>query len=126
MSGFRRLVDAQIHKVALDTGRFADARTVIYDGETYAGIPAVFSGPKETDRRTIVRQGALRDNAQGLFMATGVLTCALSDLGGRQPEKGQRLKISAGAGGGFFEEYFIASSVCDMGMLTVELEAIDE
>ena len=29
-------------------------------------------------------------------------------------------------GGGFFREFYVASSVCEMGMLRVELEAVDE
>ena len=58
---------------------------------------------------------------------SSVLHCALSDLGGSQPEKGQRIKINdQEGGGGFFREFYVASSVCELGMLQVELEAIDE
>ncbi len=60
-------------------------------------------------------------------MVTGVLRCAIDALNGNQPEKGQTIKINdKEGGGGFFTEFTVASSVCNMGMLTVELEAIDE
>ena len=58
---------------------------------------------------------------------SSALHCALSDLGGNQPEKGMRIQINnREGGGGFFREFYVASSVCEMGMLRVELEAIDE
>lgn len=58
---------------------------------------------------------------------SSVLHCALEDLGGNQPEKGLRIRINDEEGGeGFFREFYVASSVCELGMLRVELEAIDE
>ena len=58
---------------------------------------------------------------------SAVLHCALSDLGGKQPEKGMRIRVNdEDGGGGFFREYYVAASDCEMGMLCVELEAIDE
>lgn len=69
----------------------------------------------------------MSDHVQGLYLVSSVLHCAMSDLGGNQPEKGQRIKINdQEGGGGFFREFYVASSVCEMGMLRVELEAIDE
>lgn len=122
MSGFKDMVAALNHKVFLNTDKFAELRTVQYDGETYTDIPIVLSGLKEQDRRALVN-----DHAQGLYQVASVLHCAASDLGGRQPEKGQRIKINdEEGGGGFFYEFYVASSVCEMGMLRVELEAIDE
>ena len=42
-------------------------------------------------------------------------------------ERGQRIRINdQEGGGGFFREFYVASSVCEMGMLRVELEAVDE
>ena len=80
------------------------------------------SGLKEQDRRQLTS-----DHVQGLFLVSSVLHCALSDLDGHQPEKGQRIRINdEEGGGGFFREFYVASSVCEMGMLRVELEAIDE
>ena len=122
MSSFKNSVESDIHNVFLNIDEFACKRTVIYDGETYEDIPIVLSGLKEQDRRQLTS-----DHLQGLYLVTSVLHCALSDMGGIQPEKGQRIKINDRENGkGFFREYYIASSVCEMGMLRVELEAIDE
>jgi len=119
---FKDMVAADNHKVFLNVKEFADLRTVIYDGETYEDIPIILSGLKEKDRRALTT-----DHAQGLYQVTSVLRCAISDLGGNQPEKGQRIKINDEEdGGGFFHEFYIATSVCEMGMLRVELEGIDE
>ena len=56
-----------------------------------------------------------------LIAAVGVLylVCALA--------KGGRIEVNdEEGGGGFFRRFYVASSVCEMGMLRVELEAIDE
>lgn len=122
MSGFKDMVAQDIHGVFLNLDEFAEKRTIRYDGAEYMDIPIVLSGLKEQDRRQLQS-----DHAQGLYLVTSVLHCALTDLGGNQPEKGQRIRINdQEGGGGFFREFYIASSVCEMGMLRVELEAIDE
>lgn len=122
MSGFKDMVSRDNHGVFLNNSEFAEMRTIKYDGATYSDIPIVLSGMKEKDRRQL-----MSDHAQGLYLVSSVLHCALSDLGGAQPEKGQRIKINdREGGGGFFREFYVASSVCEMGMLRVELEAIDE
>ena len=124
---FKDMVAADIRKVFLNTDEFAELRTVRYDGMDYdgpehRGIPIVLEGPEETDRRQLVS-----DHVQGLFLVSTVLHCAMDDVGGSQMEKGQRIKINdQEGGGGFFREFYIASSVCEMGMLRVELEAVDE
>lgn len=124
---FKDMVAADIRKVFLNTDEFAELRTVRYDGMDYdglehRGIPIVLTGLKEQDRRQLVT-----DHAQGLYLVASVLHCALDDLGGKQPEKGQRISINdEEGGGGFFREFYVASSVCEMGMLRVELEAVDE
>ena len=124
---FKDMVAADIRKVFLNTDEFAELRTVRYDGLDYdgpehRGIPIVLTGLKEQDRRQLVT-----DHAQGLYLVASVLHCALDDLGGKQPEKGQRISINdEEGGGGFFREFYVASSVCEMGMLRVELEAVDE
>lgn len=129
MSGFKDMVAADNQNVFLNAAEFAEPRTVIYDGVTYdgeehKGIPVVLSGLKEKDRRQLVTSS---DHAQGLYLVSTVLHCAVADLGGKQPEKGQRIKINdEEGGGGFFREFHVASSVCELGMLRVELEAIDE
>lgn len=122
MRGFKDMIAHDNQAVFLNLGEFAERRTVQYDGETYQDIPIVLSGLKEKDRRQLVS-----DHVQGLYLVSSVLHCAIDDLGGAQPEKGQRIKINDGeGGGGFFREFYVASSVCEMGMLRVELEAIDE
>lgn len=122
MSGFKDMVANDNQSVFLNLGEFAERRTVQYDGAVYQDIPIVLSGLKEKDRRQLVS-----DHVQGLYLVSSVLHCAISDLGGNQPEKGQRIKINdEEGGGGFFREFYVASSVCEMGMLRVELEAIDE
>ena len=122
MSGFKDMVARDNHGVFLNNSEFAEMRTIKYDGATYSDIPIVLSGMKEKDRRQL-----MSDHAQGLYLVSSVLHCAMSDLGGAQPEKGQRIKINdREGGGGFFREFYVASSVCEMGMLRVELEAIDE
>lgn len=124
MSAFKDMVAADNLAVFLNDGEFADRRTVRYDGAVYADIPIVLSGIKQSDRPVMVSSG---DHGQGLYLASAVLHCALSDLGGNQPEKGTRIRINdKEGGGGFYREYYVAASDCEMGMLRVELEAIDE
>ncbi len=116
------MVAADIHNVFLNSDEFAEKRTIRYDGEEYQDIPIVLSGLKEKDRRQLES-----DHVQGLYLVSSVLHCALDDLGGNQPEKGQRISINDEEGGeGFFREFYVASSVCELGMLRVELEAVDE
>lgn len=119
---FKDMLDEDIRNVFLNVDEFAERRTVEYDGERYEDIPIVLSGLKEKDRRQLVT-----DHVQGLYLVSSVLHCALKDLGGNQPEKGQRIRINdEEGGGGFFREFYVASSACELGMLRVELEAIDE
>ena len=118
MSGFKNMVQADIKNVFLNDSEFAELHTVIYDGVTYKDIPIVMSGIKEKDRQQLVW-----DHVQGLYFVTTVIHCAASDLGGVVPEKGMKIKINDGD---FFREFYVASSVNEMGMLRVELEAIDE
>ena len=98
--------------------KFAEQRTVDYDGVTYKNIPLVMTGIKEEDRRQLVS-----DHIQGLFLVSFVMYCAASDLGGIVPEKGMKITIDDGD---FAREFYIGSSVNEFGMLRVELEAIDE
>ncbi len=122
MSGFKDMVAADNRNVFLSLNEFAELRTVRYDGDVYTDIPIVLSGLKEKDRRQLVS-----DHVQGLYIVSSVLHCAQSDLGGVQPERGARIGINdEEGGGGFFREFYVASSVCELGMLRVELEAIDE
>ncbi len=124
MSGFKDMIIRDNEKVFLNLEEFGEKRTVVYDGETYQDISIILSGLKEQDRNLSQRS---RDHTQGLFRVTSELYVRLSDLDGRQPEQGQKIKINnKEGGGGFFRHFFVASSVCEMGMLCVELEGIDE
>lgn len=120
MSGFRDMVADDIHAVFLNLDEFAEKRTIHYDGEEYQDIPIVLSGLKEQARRQLQS-----DHAQGLYQVSATLYCDAMDLNGRQPEKGMRIKISEGDRG-FFREFYVSSSICEMGMLRIALEEIDE
>jgi len=122
MTGFKDMVAADNQSVFINSNEFADERTVMYDGEIYTDIPIVLSGLKEQDRRQLQS-----DHVQGLYLVSSVMHCNADDMNGKLPEKGQRIKINdTEGGGGFFREFYVASSVCEMGMFRVELEAIDE
>ena len=111
-----------IHNVFLDTNFFGEKRTIEYDGERYEDIPVVMMEAEEKDRPKLED-----DHVQGLYFVSDTLQCALSDLGGKLPEKGQRLSINdEEGGGGFFREFYVVTSICKMGMLHVGLGAIDE
>lgn len=119
---FKEMIAADIHNVFLNLGEFAEKRTVVYDGESYQDIPIVLLGLTEDARPQLTN-----DHAQGLYQASDILYCASVDLGGNQPEKGMRIRVNnREGGGGFFREFYVASSSNEMGMYRVELEAIDE
>ena len=114
-SSFREMIAADLHNVFLNTGEFAETRTVEYDGNRYEDIPVLLIGLEE------------RDHVQGLYRVSAVLHCALEDLGGNQPENGTRIRINdREGGGGFFREFYVGASACEAGLLQVELEAMDE
>lgn len=115
---FRDMVAADNSKVFLNTLEFADPHTIVYDGVTYENIKCVITKMKEKDRTT-----TMRDHAQGLYLVSAVLHCAAADLNNIVPEKGGKIKVSDGA---FLPTYYVAQSGCDMGMIRLELEAIDE
>lgn len=115
---FREMVTSDISRVFLNTLEFAEQHTIIYDGVTYENINCVMTKVKEQDRTT-----TMRDHAQGLFLVSAVLHCALADMNNIVPEKGGKIKVSEGA---FLRTYYVAQSGCDMGMIRLELEAIDE
>lgn len=137
MSGvsFRDMVEADNRAVFLCPDEFADRRTIRYDGKEYPNIPVVLTGVKEQARSQMDD-----DHAAGLYLASTVLHCALDDLGGVQPEKGQRIYISQPkessadteedgeetAKADFFLSFYIAESNCEMGMIHAKLEEIDE
>ena len=121
MSGFKDAVGKDIHSVFLNVDEFAEPRTIRYDGETYTDIPVVLNGIKQSERKQLTF-----DHAMGLYKVTDIMHCALSDLGGHQPEQGQKIEINEPDVPEFFRMYYVASSQNTVGMLRIELEAIDE
>lgn len=122
MSGFKDMVERDNRNIFMNADEFADRRTVIYDEQRYVDIPVILSGLKEQDRRQLVS-----DHVQGLYLVSTVLHCNAADMNGKLPEKGSTIKIdNTEGGGGFFHSFKVASSVCEMGMFRVELEAMDE
>ena len=121
MSSFKDMVNADNSKVFLNNDEFAEKRTIVYDGQRYENIPVVLSGLKEQDRSK-----KITDHAQGLYLVSTILHCRIADIDGKQPEKGSKIKINDIENGLYFSTFYVASSVCEMGMLRVELEAIDE
>lgn len=121
--GFKELVAKDIHDVFLNTAEYGETRNILYDGELYAGIPIVLSGAREQDRQ----EGRAENDTPGLYMVTAVLHCALSDLGGNQPEQGMRIKISRTEDAeSWYDEYYIVDSNCEIGMVDLKLGVTDE
>ena len=116
---FKDMVADDIKSIYLNTEEFGEARTVIYDGETYEDIPIVLTSLKEKDRNTTTQ-----DHAEHIYLVTQILHCAASDLGDVIPEQGMTIQIEDA--NGYFDKYTVAQSGNEMGMLRVELEAFDE
>lgn len=119
MSKFKDMVMQDIHGVFLNTGEFAQRRTVRYDGTEYPDVPLVLEELVQEQRDRLTG-----DHVGGLHRITAVLYCARADLGGKTPKQGAGLEIAAREGGRFFQKYYIVSSACGMGMLEVRLEAV--
>lgn len=119
MSAFKDAVQEDLSSVFLNLGEFAETHTVYYDSEEYPDVPMILTGLSEKER---VRQ-TISDHAQGLYKVIRVLHCDIAAIGGKQPEQGCKLGIDDD---GFVRNYYVTSSVCEMGMLRVELEVIDE
>ena len=115
---FKDMVAADNLGVFLNTQDFAEDHDIRYDGVTYNGVPCVLTKLKEKDRST-----SMSDHAQGIYLVTATLHCHLDDIGGIVPEKGGKILISDD---GFMQRFFVAQSGCDMGMVRLELEALDE
>ena len=118
---FSDMVMADIHRTFLNDLEFGEKRNIVYDDVTYTDVPVVITSVKEKDRRVLVS-----DHVQGLYLVSCVMHCALSDVGGILPEKGCRLKISRSEGSKFYQEYRVGKSFLEMGMVRLELEAVDE
>lgn len=130
---FKDMVASDNRVVFLNLLEFGERRNIIYDGVKYENIPVVLSGLKENDRKRLTsgvkEQGgrnSVADRVVGLYSRQIVCHCLLSDLGGNQPEDGARFRISREENGDFYDEYYVAASVVDMGMIRVELGGLDE
>ena len=119
MSAFRELVAADNHEVFMNLDELAETRSVRYDGTVYVQIPVVLTGAEEQARERLSH-----DHAEGLYRVTDVLYCPAESLGGCTPEQGRTLELSED--GAFFRRFRVERSVCELGMLEIELEAIDE
>ena len=118
------MVTSDVKSVFCNPMEFADLLRVVYAGVTYAGtdgngIPVVLTKAKEKDRRQLTD-----DNAEGIYRVSATAHMALSDLNGILPEKGSKLRIKEN--GVYYPTYYIATSACQMGMVTLELEVHDE
>ena len=128
-SGFAEMITEDNKSVFLNAEEFGAKRTIRYDGETYEDIPVVLNGNMQQNRfhaRKDPTGQPTQDHMQGIYLASCVLHCSLSDLGGNRPEKGACLSISDEDDNAFFRDYYVAASNIEMGMLRVELEAMDE
>jgi len=115
---FKAMVESDLKNVFLNSDEFAELHDVVYDGVTYKDISIALSGIKEKDRRQLVS-----DHLSGLHLATDVMYCAKADLNGIVPEKDTRIKINDED---YMREFYVSMSSCAMGMIRLELEAIDE
>ncbi|MDD4711422.1 MAG: hypothetical protein PHD27_09185 [Eubacteriales bacterium] len=106
--------------VFLNTSEFAETRNVRYENTIYE-IPVVMEKVRQLDRPA---KNTLRDHAEGLYESQATLYCALSDF--ILPEHGTRIEITDADAPEYYRTYYIVSSGCDAGMVTLELEAIDE
>ena len=115
---FKDMVHEDNVTVFMDLDEYAETHTIRYDGETYEDVPCVISQLKEQDRTT-----KMRDHGQGIYLVTSIFHCPLASLGGNVPEKGTKIAISDGD---FMREFYVAESGCDLDMIRLELEALDE
>ena len=115
---FKDMVEADNLGVFLDPEFFGEKRNVRYDGTTYQEVPCLLTQLEEKDRTT-----PMSDHVQGIYRVTAKFHCRLADIGEVKPEKGGKIYISDD---GFMQMYLVALSSCAMGMVRLELEALDE
>lgn len=110
--------------VFCNPNEFAELRRVVYEGVTYdgedgLGIPVVLTKAREKDRRQLKD-----DHGEGIFRVNATMHCAIDDLNGVLPQKGTKIRLSEGVD--FYYTYYIVTSSEQMGMVILELEALDE
>lgn len=125
---FKEMIEADNHGVFLNSAEFAEKHIVKYDGEMYcgddgSGISVLLIKTKELKRPITVS-----NNMQGIHIVTATAYMSLADLGGNQPEQKRVIYISDGEALGetYYRGYRIVTSDCEMGMVSLELEAYDE
>ena len=115
---FKDMVKADNERVFMNLNEFAETHDILYDGETYEEVSCVISQLKEKDRVT-----KMRDHGQGIYLVTSIFHCPKDALEGVVPEKGTRIGISDDD---FIRWFYVAQSSCDLDMIRLELEAMDE
>ncbi len=121
---FKVMVAKDNSDVFCNPQEFAELRRVKYEGVTYEGadglgIPIVITKAREKDRRQLKD-----DYGEGIFRVNATVHVAEKYLNGIVPQKGTKLYISETSD--FFQTYYIITSANTMGMITLELEALDE
>lgn len=115
---FKDMVARDNAAVFMNLGEFAEEHDIVYDHEEYKQVSCVISQLKEQDRTT-----TMRDHGQGVYLVTAIFHCPKDALDGNIPEKGTKIGISDED---FMRWYYVAQSGCDLGMIRLELEALDE
>lgn len=113
---FKEAVANDVQGVFLNTGEFADQRTVKYGGQAFENIPVSLQDVEQTGR-----EQQKDDHAQGIFRAQAVLFCAWADLDRKLPEAGTWLEVSSARNKAFFHKYQVGSAGEEMGMVRLEL-----
>ena len=88
--GFPGMVAEDNADVFLNTQEFGERRTIRYDGEVYEDIPVVLNGNIQQNRfhaRKDPTGQPTQDHMQGIYLASCILHCKLSDLGGNSAMK---------------------------------------
>ena len=119
----RDIVESDNSGVFLSLDDFADLHTVVYNGVTYANIKILLTKRKQSEMSV-----PSADSMQGLYQVSAVAHISLADMDSNIPEQGQQIQIDDGTALGkpFFKKYAVISSRCAMGMIVLDLEAIDE
>lgn len=114
---------ADVANVFLNDGEFAERRSVRYEGERWDDIPVVLTKLKQWKRVQLAT-----DHTEGLHQVGVIAHMAQADINGATPQVGRWIEISDGTaiGSTFFARYLIVTATDNMGMITLELEAIDE
>ena len=115
---FKDMVSEDNSSVFMNLSEFAETHDIVYDGETYEDVSCVITQLKEQDRTT-----KMRDHGQGIYLVSTIFHCPLESLDGHIPEKGTKFGISDDD---FIREFYVAESGCDLGMIRLELEGLDE